>query len=147
MECAKTRKLLKEYANDEISDKEERREMETHISGCPVCKRELLLWQEVMDKQRAVGRMQAGMPKELKDRIKHRMTNNQKAVTVSPVVKKLQALSGKASLITLFVLICVALLFLTHYMRFKGTIIGPILIFSGFAVLFLLLLFRGPKKP
>jgi hypothetical protein len=147
MECAEIRKKLKEYANDEINSKEDLLKMETHIGRCEVCKRELLLWQEVMDKQRAVGGMQAGMPKELKDRIKYKMAGNQKHAAMAPMAKKFKALAGKGTLIAVFVLICIVLIFILRSSNLKHSIIGPILIFSGFAILFLLVLFRGPKKP
>ena len=79
MECMEVRKKLKEYAGDEISDKVLIRKMEAHIDTCPICKQELFMWQEVLENQRAVNRMQAGgMSKELKDRIKYRTSRSEK---------------------------------------------------------------------
>jgi len=147
MECIQARKIMKEYAADEILSNAERLEIEAHISGCPVCKRELLLWQEVLDKQRAIGRMQAGMPRQLKDRIKYRMTKNQNQANLPQLVKKIQSFTKrKGTLITLFVLICVALIFIFRTVNFKSAILGPILFFSGFAIIFLLLLFKGKSN-
>jgi anti-sigma factor RsiW len=148
MECSRVRKKLKEYANDEITNTDERLLMEEHVAGCPVCKRELLLWQEVMDRQRAVRGMQSKMPKELKDRIKYRMQKLQKGPGAPPLLKKMSAFTGKkGSLIIMFILICAALLSIFHFGYFKSRIVVPMLVFFGFAILFWLMLFRGNKKP
>lgn len=147
MDCSEARKKLKDYAVDKITEKAERLAVEEHVSGCAVCKRELLLWQGVTEKQVAVSKMQARLPAALKDRIKYRMQKNQKPSEMPATIKKIQSFAGgKGSLIVFFILVCAALIFIFRNSGFKSTILGPILVFTGFGILFLLLLFRGPKK-
>ena len=147
MECADVRKRLKEYAGGAIQDPGERLRMEEHIKTCPVCKRELLMWQEVLDKQRVVSRMQSGLPKELKDRIKYRMAKNLKQPDLPPSIKKIQSFAkGRGALIIVYLLTCAALLFLSRTVKFKNPVLEPMLFFTGFAILFLLLLFKDNNK-
>lgn len=148
MECAEARKKLREYVSEEISDEKLRFEIEAHAAGCAVCKQEIYMWQEVLDRQTAVAKMQDKLPKELKDRIKYRMARNQKDPNMPPQLKRIQAfMAGRGTLIVLFLLICAALIYIFIFAKLKSGIVGPMLIFSGFAILFLLMLFRGNKKP
>lgn len=71
MECYKCRKNLREYAAGEIHDKLLLKEMEEHINECYICKKELLMWQELIEKQKVLGKMRTGM--DLKDRLRMRM--------------------------------------------------------------------------
>jgi anti-sigma factor RsiW len=153
MECAEVRKKLKEYANDEIRDKSGRAAIESHVASCPVCKRELLMWQEVMDKQRAVKEMQSNMPKELKDRVKYRMDKSAKSSGVPPVLKKIKAFDkiwntpngmliiGSAVILAPAIIIMV----LFRNMHPEKSLLAPILVLFGFTVMFAILIFKRKK--
>ena len=146
MECFDARKKLKEYATDRIGSEAERLEMEAHINGCPVCKRELMMWQDLTEKQAAISRLQARLPVELKDRIKYRMQKNSKQPGVPPIVKQMHWLGGKGGMVIMLVLISVGLIYvLRGAAGFKHSGFVAVLIFFGFAILFLLLLFRKQK--
>jgi anti-sigma factor RsiW len=150
MECIEARKKLKEYVNDEIINNEERLQIEAHVKDCPVCQREMLMWQEVMDKQRAVSRMQAGMSKELKDRLKYRMVKAEKEAAVPQIIKRMKAISGiwgpgKGRLIMLVCMIFAALIFILKTTNGNKGILAPALILFGFSILFYLMLFKGKK--
>jgi anti-sigma factor RsiW len=150
MECIEARKKLKEYVKDEIQNVEERLQVEAHVKDCPVCKRELLMWQEVAEKQRSVGRMQAGMPKELKDRLRYRMVKAEKEAAVPQVIKRMQAMSGllgpgKGRLIMIMCMVFAALIFILKTTNGNKGILAPALILFGFAVLFAIMLFKGKK--
>lgn len=148
MECSEARKKLKEYAVDAIKNRDEIYAIEAHVSGCEVCKRELLLWQEVTEKRAAIKKMQAKMPVALSDRIKYRMLKNDKQADMPPMLKKLGLFAGnKGVMIVTLALIMGALVFIImNAPSFYQKLFGPVLIFCGFAVLFLLVLFRG-KRP
>lgn len=148
MECSEARKKLKDYACGLINDRDEILAIETHVSGCEVCKRELLLWQDVTEKRVAIGKMQAKIPVELRDRIKYRMIKNQKQPAMPPMLKKLGSFAGgRGVMIVTMVLIMGALVFIIMKApSYSKQLFGPILIFAGFAIMFLLILFRG-KKP
>jgi hypothetical protein len=154
MECAEVRKKLKEYANDEISGKAERAAMEGHISGCPVCKRELHMWQEVMDKQNVVKEMQSSLPKELKDRIKYRMGKSGNPLNAPPVLKKMKGLNniwnstlGMVMMAILAVIVpVVVIMILFRAMHPGASMLAPIMVVFGFAVIFIVLIFKSKKR-
>jgi anti-sigma factor ChrR (cupin superfamily) len=143
MECAEARKKLKAYAEDGLPA-DESQQVAGHVETCPVCKKELLLWQQVTEKKTAIKKMQARLPKEMKDRIKYR---NASDPDLPPLAKKMRMFNNKGMLITVLVMICGALFFVTRFAPMANRFLSPILIFSGFAILFLLFLFRKPKPP
>lgn len=154
MECIEVRKKLKEYAADEIRDKTLVKEMEEHIAGCPICKQELFMWQEVLEKQRAVIGMQAVVvSKELKDRIKYRMSQSEKASKLPAFLRVKRAPGGfwnsiLGMIIQLgFVLACGVIFGLFVFKRHGHNMIAMLLVFFGFAVLSGLMIMKGRKKP
>ncbi len=154
MECAEVRKKLKEYANNEIGEKYARAAMERHIQGCPVCKRELLMWQEVIDRQRAVKGLQSKMPKELKDRIKYRMDKSAKSSRVPAALKKLQAMGNiwNSPLgivimgITALVAPVIVIMVLFRTMHPGKSMLAPLLVVFGFAVVFIVMIVKSKKR-
>ena len=73
MDHGETRAKLKEYAEDRITDKTVEDEMAVHIETCEICKRELLLWQEVAEKRKANERFASYIPKTFRERVSYRM--------------------------------------------------------------------------
>jgi hypothetical protein len=150
IDCTEARKKLKEYAAGTIREKEQVLLMELHISGCELCKRELLLWQEVMDKQRAVGAMQAGMPEDLRGRVKYRIDKSAREAAVPPVVNRMKAMAGlfssaRGRLVILSALIFGALIFILQNAYAGKSFLTPLLFGFGFFVLLLLVIFKNKK--
>jgi len=54
MECADYRKLLKDYALSALTE-DKRKLVESHIEKCPVCIRELSMWQDVIERQKELS--------------------------------------------------------------------------------------------
>lgn len=160
MECMEVRKKLEEYARDEIKDKELINKMEAHIDTCPICKKELFMWQEVLENQRTVSRMQAtGMPKELKDRIKYRTSRSEKISKMPAFFRTKRAPGGFWNSILgmiiqiTFILACGIVIVsgpILGLFRFKQqgrNMVAILLIIFGFAVLSVLMIMKGRKKP
>ena len=93
MECGEARKKLKDYAAGAMPGKEERASLEAHVALCPVCKKELLLWQDVLDRQAAVRGLQRNLPEELRQRLKYRAAILQKVAMQPPLMNRLKAIS------------------------------------------------------
>jgi anti-sigma factor RsiW len=155
MECMDVRKKLKDYVKDEITDKSTKLEMEEHINTCPICKKELLMWQDVIDRQRGAGGKQAaGMPKELMDRIRYRTARAEK-ISKLPAFFRIKRAPGGFWNSMLGMIIQIAFILVSGIIfglllgikRHGHGIVVPLLVLFGFTILFILMLIKGRKKP
>lgn len=145
MECKVARKKLKDYAKNNISDIEEKNKLEEHIKNCPVCKRELYLWQEVIDKQKVISNLQGNLSSDIRSRIKYRINQLEKETSLPPSIYKLRAIgkiwsSTKGRLIIEVLIILASLVILFKYMHGGKNLFVPFLILFGFIVLFVVML-------
>jgi|DewCreStandDraft_4_1066084.scaffolds.fasta_scaffold14969_4 hypothetical protein len=150
MECSVARKKLKDYAKGNIINTDEKLELENHIKDCAICKRELYLWQDVIEKQKIISNIQDNMPLNLRDRIKYRMNQSQKEKFLPPAIHRLRAMgkiwsSTKGRLIIEILIVLISLVILFKYMQGGKNLIVPFLIIFGFLVLFILML-KGKKE-
>jgi hypothetical protein len=149
MECNTARRKLKDYAKGNITDINEKHELEEHIKDCAICKRELYLWQDVIEKQKVLSEMQINMPSDIRSRIKYRLNNLEKEQSLPPAVHKLRAIgkiwSGKKGRLIIEILIILAsLVVLFKHMHGGKGLLVPFLIIFGFLVLFIIML-KGSK--
>ncbi|MEI7640528.1 MAG: hypothetical protein WCJ46_03340 [bacterium] len=91
MECAESRKKMKLYAAKEIKEPAVIADMEAHIEKCYICKKELMLWQEVLGRQTALKELREKT--EFKDRIKAQMKKNDINPQLPPGVRGIDAVS------------------------------------------------------
>ncbi|MCX7698967.1 MAG: hypothetical protein N2114_05825 [Candidatus Goldbacteria bacterium] len=145
MECNIARKKLKDYVQNNITDIKEKNILEKHIKNCAICKRELYLWQEVLEKQKVISYHQSNLSSDIRERIKYRMTQIEKDKFLPPTVYRLQAISKiwsstKGRLIIQILIILVSLIVIIKYMHGGKNLIVPFLILFGFIVLFIIML-------
>ncbi|MCE5301306.1 MAG: hypothetical protein LLG37_10615 [Spirochaetia bacterium] len=145
MECKQVRKKLKDYATDEIGDKGIIQEMEDHIGSCQVCMRELLLWQDVTEKQRALNRMSGG----LSDRMDKRMRETNRNIHLPPIMRRVEAMrmfsmSPVVKIIVQVLLLAAALLLMYAATRNGINIFAVILFGIGFMTV-IAMMFRKKK--
>lgn len=150
MECNVARKKLKDFAKGDIIDMEEKKELEEHIKDCAICKRELYMWQEVVEKQRVISNLQSNLSPSLRSRIKYRLNQMQNEEVLPPSIHKLRAIeriwSGtKGRLIIEILIILSSLIILFKYMHGGKNLIVPFLILFGFVVLIVIML-KGRKE-
>lgn len=145
MEHKEVRAKLKEYAADEIKSRETMDEMALHIETCEICKRELLLWQEVFSKRMETQRLQQYLPVKFRDRVKYRMAQLEKEKNLPPAVMRMRALQKAFTSTTGRLIVQVSILLLGFiwflFVMKKG--VNPLsLIFMiiGFGALFFLVL-------
>ncbi len=143
MECNRVRKNLREYAKDEIKDDSLISEMEAHIKGCPVCKKELLLWQDVLQRREQIKRM--GGDLSFRDRMRKRRKEADVDYRLPPVVRRLKAMdklfsSVKGKLIIQVTFLLLAFLLFFMFINKETNIMVPILVVIGFGSIFFLVL-------
>jgi len=148
MECEKVRKKLKQYASDEITDPLEKEGMEAHITGCPVCKRELLMWQEVLDRQKMIRET---MPNSFSERVKKRAKNMNAHAQLPPIVRRMQAVSGfisspKGCLLMQIIIVMLGFLGIFTFVHRDTGVIFSVLVVLAFGSLFFLLLRKKGGK-
>lgn len=143
MECADYRKKLKEFSEGAVKDGLFYKEMEAHITGCAICKKELLLWQELKDKKQEIEELQKNLTSDSLVRIKYRLASSGREPEYPPAVKKLRQANSMLAMITRrmtgTVIILLALVFI--YKAVSGgfqplTIMLISFAFMIFAVLF-----------
>lgn len=149
MECNIARKKLKDYAKGNIIDINEKHELEEHIKDCAICKRELYLWQDVIEKQKVLSEMQRNIPTDLRNRLKYRLNNLEKEQLLPPAVHKLRAIGkiwsdAKGRLIIEILIILASLVVLVKHMHSGKGLLVPFLIIFGFLVIFIIML-KGRK--
>lgn len=150
MECNAARKRLKDFAKGNIVDIEEKKELEEHIKDCAICKRELYMWQDVIEKQKVISNLQGNLSPSLRGRIKYRLNQMQKEEFLPPSIHKLRAIgriwsSTKGRLIIEILIILASLIILFKYMHGGKNLLVPFLILFGFVVLFVIML-KGRKE-
>lgn len=145
MECKDVRKKLKEYASHEIRVEQELLEMDKHIETCLICKRELLLWQEVMSKQKETQRLNSFLDGGFRSRVKYRMGKINSDSALPPAARRILSMqkaftSVTGRLVMQIVLLLLGVLYLVFVLK-KGTnLISLALIVLGFGTLFFLVL-------
>ncbi len=150
MECQYVRKKLKDYVKGNITDIDEKKQMEEHIKDCAICKRELYLWQDVIDRQKLISNIQDNLSSDIRSRIKYRLNQSEKETSLPPAIHKLRAMgkiwsSTKGRLIVETIIILASLVVLFKYLHGGKSLIVPFLILFGFIVLFFIML-KGKKE-
>lgn len=145
MDHKQTRARLKEYALGEIDSKQTENEMSLHIETCEICKRELLLWQDLIDKQVVNERLASYIPKEFRDRVSYRMNKINSDRDLPPIVRRIHAMQRAMSSVTgrlvLQVLILLAALIYLIMVKRQGlNVIAFVFMAIGFIVIFIVLL-------
>ena len=100
MTCADYRKQLKEYSTGKIKDEIFLKEIEEHIQGCAVCKKELLMWQVLNDRKQELAEMQKNLGSDSLARIKYRMESVDREPDYPPAVRKLRKANSMLAVIT-----------------------------------------------
>jgi hypothetical protein len=150
MECKEVRKKLKEYAFNEIYVEDDLHAMEEHIAACVICKRELLLWQEVASKQKETMRLASYLEGDFRTRVKYRLARINSGATLPPAVRRLMSVqkaftSEKGRLVLQLSLLLMGLIYFIFVLR-KGTnIISLFFMIVGFGSLFFLVLKKKKK--
>jgi hypothetical protein len=123
VECQFVRKKLRDYAANNITDTDLIKKIENHIEKCIICRRELLLWQDVLQKQEILKKMNVPMD-NFKDRIKERMKSLEKNPEMPRLLKQTNTLnlfltSPKGCLITQLLILTASFLFIMLFFK-KG---------------------------
>jgi len=123
VECQFVRKKLRDYAANNITDTDLIKKIENHIEKCIICRRELLLWQDVLQKQEILKKMNVPMD-NFRDRIKERMKSLEKNPEMPRLLKQMNALnlfltSPKGCLITQLLILTASFLFIMLFFK-KG---------------------------
>jgi len=149
MECKEVRKKLKEYASNEIYSEETLEEMEVHISTCIICKRELLLWQEVVSKQKETARLASYLDKDFRTRVKYRLAKIDSDRGLPPAARRIMALqkafgSVTGRLVLQLVILLVGVLYFVLVMKKGANLLSVFFIVVGFGTL-IFMLFKKKK--
>lgn len=145
MECRNARKRLKEYASNQILDENELLAMDAHIGSCPVCKRELLLWQEVVAKQMETNRLASHLDGDFKTRVKYRVNKINSEFSLPPAARRIMSIqkifaSPKGRLVIQIIALLIGVLFFMLFIK-KGTnMLSVFFVALGFAALLTLIL-------
>ena len=145
MECKAVRKKLKEYVNHQILDENELLSMENHIETCLVCKRELLLWQEVTAKQQETGRLASYLDGDFRTRVKYRMAKINSDMTLPPAARRIMSMrkaftSVTGRLILQIILLLIGVLYFVLVLKKGANLFSVFFIALGFGTLFFLVL-------
>lgn len=145
LECNKIRKQLKDYASGNINDELLKKEIEEHLEKCIICKRELLLWQDVLEKQKLLKNI--ALNKSFKERIEKRIQSLQKAPEVPRLVRQMNAINTfltgpKGCLLTQIFIITAGFLFVFLFL-YKGTNILFVFLVLIAAASMIFLLFKN----
>jgi len=152
VECADARKQLKEYTLGDIPSGPAREQLENHIEGCAVCRKELLLWQDVMDRQVAIRGMQRTLPAELRERLKYRAKISEKEKQFAEAgggkIKALAAAwaSPKFRLLVQIFFLMAVMIFALFVLRGSKNLAAPAMVIGGFAVVFSIMILKRLKK-
>ncbi len=150
MEHKDVRAKLKEYTVDEL-DKDTMREMEIHIETCVICKKELLLWQEVIAKQKENARIRQFIPSgTFRERINYRMNRMESEKNLPPLIMRMKAIERALTSTTGRMIIQMSVLLLGFlwllFVVKKGTsLLSLFFLMIGFGALFFLILKRKKK--
>jgi len=94
MECKESRKRLKDYAAGGIKDELLKKEMEEHIDGCYICKKELSMWDEDLDRKKLLQELNKNLsPQNFRIRVGLRMASVDRDPNLAPYVKQLRKFS------------------------------------------------------
>ena len=144
MECnnPKVRKKLRDYAANTIVDNALIKEMDAHIETCPVCKRELYMWQEVLMNQAVLTNNMAEA--SLRARVKQHMRVVNKDPNLPRFIKKMDNigkvfLSRKGCIVTQLIMITLMAIWIFLLYRKDINPAVPILIVISFVSMFVLL--------
>ncbi|GEM_PF-1410937 len=142
IECDKIRKKLKDYAADDIKDELLIKKIEEHLEKCIICKRELLLWQDVLEKQKIIRNI--NLSNDFKDRIKKRIKSLESGPEVPRVVRQVNAIntfltSPKGCLLTQIFIITAGFLFVILFLYKETNILFIFLVLLATASMMFLL--------
>ena len=150
MECRAARKKLKEYASNQIHEESELLAMDKHIESCFVCKRELLLWQEVVSKQIETQRLASYVDGDFRSRVKYRMAKINSDMSLPPAVRRIMSIqkifsSTTGRLVLQLIVLLFGLLYLIFVLKKGANIFSLFFIMLGFGMLFFLVLKKKKK--
>ncbi len=139
MECADYRKKLKNYAESSLNF-DEKEKIEAHIEKCPVCLRELSMWQEVIEKQKKIANFNS--QKGLADRIRETGKKMEREIYMAPsarrlnyVAKTLRSPVGFIISVTTAVIMGLAVLFILIKKQLSPAFY-ILMIIGGFSLIF-----------
>ncbi len=142
LKCGNIRKKLKDYALGQIEDEIFKKEIEEHLEKCIICKRELLLWQDVLEKQKLLKNIT--LNKSFKERIEKRIKSLENGPEVPRLVRQINAIntfltSPKGCLLTQILIITAGFLFVLLFLH-KGTnfLFVFLVLIAAFSMIFLL---------
>lgn len=145
MECKVARKKLKEYASGMIHDEKELLSMDTHIESCMICKRELMLWQDVLAKQMEAQNLASHMDGDFRSRVKNRVNKINLDHTLPPAARRIMSLqklfgSPKGRMVIQIIALLIGVLFFLLFIK-KGTnMFSVFFVALGFSALLFLVL-------
>ncbi len=94
MEHNDVRKRLKQYTAGEIKDLALLSEMEKHIDTCYICKKELSMWNESLDRQKLLQELGKNLsPKDFRSRVGQRMASLDRNPNLPPFVIQFRKIS------------------------------------------------------
>jgi len=128
MECKEVRKNLENYASGKIKDNNLLIAMENHINTCYICKKELSMWNDVLDSQKSLANLNANLPIEFKDRIKKRMSSLGRDPYLPLFIKQIKKInnswSNTAGMLIFKTILAIIGIFWLVYSFMKGNIIA-----------------------
>lgn len=126
-------------------DEKELLAMDEHIGSCPVCKRELMMWQDVVAKQIETQNLSSHLDGDFRSRVKYRMNKITSDLSLPPAARRILSIqklfaSAKGRLVIQIIVLLLGLLFFMIFIR-KGTnMLSVFFILLGFAALLTLIL-------
>jgi anti-sigma factor RsiW len=150
MECKEVRKKLKEYASHQIHGENELLEMDKHIENCLVCKRELMLWQDVMSKQRETQQLASYMGGDFKIRAKQRVVKMNSDMSLPPAARRIMSMqkaftSVTGRLVIQLIALLAGVLYFVMVLKKGANFLSVFFIALGFGTLFFLVLKKKKK--
>lgn len=144
IECQFVRKKLKDYASNNITEPDLIKKIENHIEDCVVCRRELLLWQDVLQKQEILKKMNTSTD-DFRNRIKERMKSLETKSDLSRLVRQMNVLntfftSPKGCLITQILILTVGFLFIMLFLKKEINFLFIMFFLLSLGAMFFLLL-------
>jgi len=140
MKCGKVRSKLKEYAEGKIYLSDEKGFMEKHIEKCPICMKELEMWQDVLNKQKKVKQMRSdgNLAERVKKR-KEKMERNQPAARKMLSMQKF--LSDKMGCLVMQVILLMIIvgIFYIFYTEEKSPLFTILIGISAVSMIFVLI--------
>ncbi|HDQ25740.1 MAG TPA: hypothetical protein ENN43_03220 [bacterium] len=146
MRCEDARKMLKDYSKG-FTEEEDLGPLEEHIKGCDICKRELMLWQDLGQKNRKLSSMKAGMPKELSEKVRARAKKAHSDAHLPPMARKINriqsSLGSRRGMMLMQIVIFLGVLVFLYIFTHRDSIVVPFFMVVAIILLIAVIL----KKP